>query len=166
MKRNPLILMFCLVSISCTTTRQNSQAWCDDRHMQNASFGEEAHAVGTFPIRTGQLPRAYDLLSRRRFVEIDRSTFNELTEEMPSTEGGKYYLMRSGIYSNEHASLVEIKAESDWPGRRGFQFRELDGLLTIFSFQGVRRERLFPMPILVRTPYSISSTQAYCYTHF
>lgn len=166
MKRVCILLTLSCLSVSCATTRQSQQIWCDERSVPNASFGEETRSVEVFAIRSEQLARARELLSRRSFLEIQSNIFSEMIEGNEVFEGGRYYLVRSGIYGPVDASVAQLKNESDRPGRRAFQFREIDNLLTVFSFQGVRRERLFPMPILVRLPHPVHSTQAFCHTHY
>lgn len=166
MKRLLLISLLYVFSVSCATTRQITRAWCDERIVRNASFGQEIHSVKAFPIRVDQLQRAYDLLARQPFVGIDRRVFNDMTSGIDFVESSHYYLIRSGIYAGYHAGPIDIRAASDRPGTRAFQFRETDRLLTVFSYQGVRRERLFNMPILIEIPYSVRSTQAYCRTHY
>lgn len=166
MKRAIALLALCLLSVSCATTSHRNVIWCDDRAVQNASLGEVIAPKEIFPILTDQIPSANEILSRVSFSRVDRNTFRRLTGIGSYFDEDMYYLIRSGIYSPVNATILEIKTESDRPGTRVFQYRDLDQLLTVFSFQGVRRERLFPMPILVRVSFFVEATQAYCRTHY
>jgi hypothetical protein len=106
------------------------------------------------------------MLSDRSFASIDAALFRRLSATLDNQAGSRYYLLRSGIYAAEGAAANQVKENSDAPGTRAFQFRLADGHLTILSFQGVERAKLYPFPVLAAMPYALRSTRAYCYTHF
>jgi hypothetical protein len=161
-----LTLGISLTCISCATVPVQSQIWCNEKHVQNASLGETSGELEALPIRIDQIPVAFKLLSVKNFIRLDLDQVNKLSSFSAFPKGGAYYLLRSGIYARESASLEDIKTNSDRGGTRHFQFRSSDRLLTIFSLQGVKREILYPFPVLARLSFAPSSVQAFCYTHY
>lgn len=155
--------LFC---ISCATTRETAQSWCDDKHVKNETLGDRYEAAVAYPIDRNQLQTAYGLLSERSLALIDSATFEKLSSRQSGGKGEIYYLLRSGIFASDDAAQSEMKVTSDASGRRSFQFREMDRHLTIFTFQGVKREKLHPFPILVGVRHNVRSAKAYCYSHF
>jgi hypothetical protein len=161
------VSLICLSTLcmSCATVPRQSEPWCNSNHVTNANLGAESSEVQVIPIGEDQIKQAYDKLTKRKFVVVDRSLLKVLSGQEPQS-GMVYILLRNGVYGPPVSRIEDIRLLDGKPRTHIFQFRLLDSLLTVINVQGVRRETLHNVPLLIAAPFSPSAVQTFCYTHY